>query len=69
VQIQMHASTHQYKGPVKVTFEPDEQVEVALADGRTVDIFNDGTWQAWSPATEGEPRHLLVTGSFDETGA
>ncbi len=73
VRIQMNGRTEQYSGAVEIDFQSNENVTVRLADGRIIDVFADGTWQAWTQpvhetgAGTAVPAQLAVQGDFHAT--
>jgi hypothetical protein len=64
VKITMHASEHNYQGPVSIAFEPDEKVQIALGNGRVVEVSHDGTWALRDPGA-GEFAQWLAHGAFE----
>lgn len=65
MNIKMHASEHNYQGPVRVAFEPDEKVEIVLGNGNVVEVSHDGTWTLRDPNATGEFSQWLARGTFE----
>ena len=65
MQIRMHASEHNYQGPVAIAFEPDEKVEITLGNGNVVEVSHDGTWTLRDANATGEFDQWLAHGTFE----
>jgi hypothetical protein len=67
----MTGRTETYQGPVEIDFGPNESVTVHLTDGRTADLFSDGSWQVWTAPVRDiltnatNPAQMIGQGSFD----
>lgn len=66
MRIVMNGRTEQYSGAVEINFQPNENATLHLTDGRTADLFADGTWQVWAPGKTDPPTapELIGQGSF-----
>lgn len=69
MQIKVHASAHQYQGPVSIALEPDEKVEIALDNGRVVEISHTGAWTLRDANATGEFTQWLAHGTFEAHAA